>query len=67
MTVLPNDPAAIVLGTALRDPGETRRGRDEPLSASLPRRRCPNCTGTGWINEPFFGATLGTRCPCRGA
>lgn len=27
---------------------------------------CELCAGTGWMNDPYFGATLGARCPCGG-
>ena len=67
MTVLPTDPAVMFIGSVLRDPGEDPRGGGAYHDAPLPPRRCANCGGSGWTNDPFYGATLGVRCPCRDA
>jgi hypothetical protein len=64
MTVLPNDPGAVVIGCLLRDPGQGPWG-GAPQRTSLPRL-CTNCGGTGWTNDPYFGGTIGVRCPACG-
>jgi hypothetical protein len=68
MIPLPGDPGVIVVGSCLRDPGEIPWGRGVPLAAPHPHGPCTNCGGSGWLNDPYFGATLGTPCPaCRDA
>lgn len=71
MTVLPTDPAAVFIGSVLRDPGDGPWGGGAYHSASLPPRQCTSCGGTGWLafTDPFLGDTLDARCPtcCGGA
>lgn len=69
MTVLPTDPAVVVLGCLLSDPGEGPWGGGAPHVPSLPPRPCPDCHDVGWIAfpDPFLGGTLDARCPtCAG-
>lgn len=69
MTCLPTDAGAVLLGAALRDPGEVPWGRGRPTNrASLPCGDCPDCVGGGWIPipDPFIGGTLDARCPTCG-
>lgn len=73
MTALPTDPAAVFIGTCLRDPGEGPWGggtRAPYHGPPFPPRPCPDCGGAEWIafDDPFIGGTLDARCPtCSGA
>lgn len=68
MTVLPTDPGVVLIGCCLRDPGEIPWGRGVSTAAPRPHGTgcCAVCCGVGWINDVYFGATLGARCPACG-
>lgn len=67
MTLLPNNAGAIVVGWCLRDADEIPWGRGVSTAAPRPHGSgCALCHGAGWINDLFYGATLGARCPACG-
>jgi hypothetical protein len=66
MTVLPTDPGVVFVGCLLRDPGEGPWGGGASQRSSLPPGSCEFCGGSGWVNDPYFGALLGVRCPACG-
>jgi hypothetical protein len=67
MTVLPTDPGVVFIGCLLRDPDEGPWGSGATDHGPPPApRSCATCGGGGWINDVFYGATLGVRCPACG-